>query len=166
MALRIRPATFADADAVEHLLNASYRELLAAWYPPSLLARALPRMTRPNPRLLRCGTWYVAIDSRGRLAGCGGWTPQRPGTEETEPGVAHLRHFGTHPRSVRTGVGRSLAQHCFRNADDAGIRRFECWSTDAAEAFYASLGFRRVNRIEVPMGPGVALPSWLMRFGF
>ncbi len=40
-----------------------------------------------------------------------------------------------------------------------GVSRFECYSTLNGELFYAALGFSRIKRIEIPMGPDVMLPA-------
>lgn len=81
-AFALRPAGLEDGGALDKLLFASYGDLLKGWYAEDLLAKALPLMTRSNPRLLESGTDYVAVQNDGRLIGCGGWTFERPGTGE------------------------------------------------------------------------------------
>ncbi|MEC9343218.1 MAG: GNAT family N-acetyltransferase [Pseudomonadota bacterium] len=163
LAFFVRTATPADADAVTGLLTASYPVLMATAYDEAALAGALPAMTRANPALLTSGSFYVAEQDDGELAGCGGWTPERPGTGETEPGLGHIRHFATGPQWVGRGVGRALYQRCEEAARAAGIRRLECYASLNAEGFYQALGFKTIRRIEVPMGPDAVLPSILMR---
>src|SRR5262245_8456182 len=86
--------------------------LMAFGYEPVLFARALPILAEANPMLLSCGTWYVAEvpNADGALIGCGGWTRQRPDApnDPVDPVVGNIRHFATHPRSTRRGVGRAL----------------------------------------------------------
>ncbi|MGE0767066.1 MAG: GNAT family N-acetyltransferase [Hyphomicrobiaceae bacterium] len=158
----VRPATLADEPAVTRVLSQSYPTLLAAHYDPRLLERALPMMTRANPRLLRSGTYYVACDANGNVLGCGGWTPERPGTGALEPSLGHLRHFAVDPAATRRGIGRELLSHAIHEADARGFPRLECFATLSAEAFYRSAGFATIRNVDVDMG-GVAFPSLLMR---
>ena len=104
----IRVATPADSDAVGALLVASYSTLLAASYDSDMLADALPHLTKANPTLLACGTYYVAERKPGNLVGCGGWTAAKPGNGEIAEGEAHIRHFATHPEWTRYGIGSAL----------------------------------------------------------
>ncbi len=162
-AIIVRPATPHDEDAVDRLLEASYGALLPAGYDDATLAIALPRITKAVPELLSCGTWYVVEAPAGGLLGCGGWSAQRPGTDETRPALAHMRHFATHPDALRRGVGRAIVQRCFDDARAAGVARFECYSSIPAEPFYASFGFERVGIEAIPLGEGVTFPSVVMR---
>lgn len=166
LSFTVRAARPSDAAAVTRLLERSYGTLLAPDYDAEVLARALPAMTRANPKLLACPTWYVAQIQGGQrdgdLGGCGGWTPDRPGTGEREPGLGHVRHFGTDPDLTGNGIARALLEQTIAQAGAAGFDRLECFSTITAEPFYARLGFRTVERVDVAMGPGVSLPSVLM----
>lgn len=159
----------ADEGAVAELLRASYPPLLAGFYDPDLLAAALPMLVRPDPELLRCRTWFVAEASGGRLVACGGYTARRPGSDVVEPGLAHLRHFSTHPEHLRNGLASSIVDLCATDAAARGIRRFEAWSTRPAEPFYVSLGLQRVRNLTLPIpvdgrpGETVPFPSVLMR---
>ena len=87
---------------------------MAPGYPAELLARAVPLMARANPALLRCGTYYLAQGPEGDVLGCGGWTFERPGAagEPRDRSLGHIRHFATHPKWVRHGVGRALFARC------------------------------------------------------
>jgi GNAT superfamily N-acetyltransferase len=159
---RIRPATLSDREAVTAVLSRSYPALLSSHYEPAVLASALPMMTRANPRLLSSGTYHVACDVAGNLLGCGGWTPDHPGTGEIKAGLGHLRHFAVDPSATRKGIGARLLAHCIAEAEARGIRTIECYATLSAEAFYRSGGFVIVRRIDVDMG-GTPFPSLLMK---
>jgi N-acetylglutamate synthase-like GNAT family acetyltransferase len=164
----VRPAQLHDQEGVDAMLSRSYPPLLASAYDPELLAAALPAMTRAQPKLLACPTWYVAVDASGRVIGCGGWTRERPGTGEIEPKLGHVRHFGTDVDHTRQGIARAIANETLSTARAAGIEQLECYSTLAAETFYAALGFRTIATITVPMprldrpGTFVDFPSVLM----
>lgn len=158
----IRTATPDDAVPVSALLAVSYSVLMPPSYPAEILAAALPKMTRANPALLSAGTYYVAEIESGSTIGCGGWTAEHPGTGEVAPGLAHIRHFATHPDWLGQGVGRALFDRSANDARAAGVARFECYSSLNAEGFYAAIGFTAVRPIEVDMGDGLAFPSVLM----
>jgi GNAT superfamily N-acetyltransferase len=126
---RIRVATPEDAAAVGELLAACYPVLMRDSYEPAVLAAALPMMTRAHPGLLASGTYHVAEAPDGRLVGCGGWTPERPDIGAIEPGVAHIRHFATHPDWIGRGVGRAICDRCISEARNFGASRLECFSS-------------------------------------
>jgi len=158
----VRTATPADQSAVTELFAASYPHLMRGAYEEALLAAALPLMTRANPALLESGSFFVAETPEGAIIGCGGWTLQRPGTNEVESGRAHVRHFATHPNWLGRGVGRELLARCEADAETAGARIFECQASLNAVGFYEASGFHSVGRTEAPMGGGVSFPCMLM----
>lgn len=151
-ALLVRAATPADAGAVGALLALSYATLLAPHYPPVMLAAALPAISRANPALLRCGTWYVAL-AAGALVGCGGWTFEPPGRRRAwRMDEAHVRHFATHPGWARRGVGAALLDRSLAVARACGVRRMWADSSLAAVDFYTAHGFVVLRRITLAMG--------------
>ena len=159
--MELRIAEPDDASNVTALLERSYPSLMAASYDANVLAVALPEMTRANPALLASETYYVMEDGE-RLIGCGGWTAEKPGSGEVEPGLAHLRHFATDPDRSREGIGRAIYNRCATDALNRGLTRFQAFSGLNAEPFYARLGLERVRVIDVPMGPSANLPTVLM----
>jgi GNAT superfamily N-acetyltransferase len=156
--ITIRAATPDDDSLLSELLEAAYGELTRGQYDPTALAAALPLMSTANPKLLASGTYYIAY-AGGQAAGCGGWTREKPGSGEVVDGVAHIRHFATHPAHLRKGIARMLLKHCLAEARSAGIQVMMSQSTLPAEQFYAAAGFRSVRPIEVELGPGVVLPA-------
>ena len=151
--MQIRPTTIDDLPAVDALLARSYPKLLKADYPPSVLVTAIPVIARAQPKLLRCGTYYV-VEENGRILGAGGWTRDR-----TDKALGHIRHVVTDDRALRRGVGRTLIAHCFEVAKASGVRQMECWATRNAEQFYQAQGFETIGPIDVPMAEGVIFPS-------
>lgn len=154
----IRIATLNDQDMISDLIAASYATLAAGAYEPEILAEALPIMSQANPRLLSGGTYFVA-EADGVPAGCGGWSFEAPGTGEMEEGIAHIRHFATHPGHLRKGIARLLLEHCLTGAAAAGANVIKSQSTLPAEAFYASSGFRRVGPVEAELAPDISIPA-------
>jgi GNAT superfamily N-acetyltransferase len=161
VSVAVRVAGPEDAAAVEATLRASYPTLMAPGYPADIFARALPPMVRANPALLRSGAYYLAEAADGPVAGCGGWSLVRPGAPDApiDPTLGHVRHFATHPAWVRRGVGRALFDRCVADAQGAGVRRFECYSSLGAEPFYAAL-----EPVTIVLQPGITLPSVRMVF--
>ena len=144
------------------MLEASYPALMSSSYDADTLADGLSVMTKANPALLSSRTYYVAESGERAIVGCGGWSLERPGTTEVEPGLAHIRHFATHPSWIGQGIGRSIYAKCAEHARAAGVHRFECYASLNAEGFYAALGFRPVRNIEVQLGAHIELPGVLM----
>jgi predicted N-acetyltransferase YhbS len=160
--MQLRPATPGDAAAVAAILAAAYPALMRGAYAEELLALTLPRMVSPNPALLASGTYYLAEAEGGEAVGCGGWSASPPGSDAREAGIAHIRHFAVHPARIGRGVGRAIYARCEADAGAAGFVRFLCYASLNGEPFYRALGFRRLRRIEVPMGGGILFPSILM----
>jgi GNAT superfamily N-acetyltransferase len=158
----IRIAIPTDFDAVGALLTASYSSLLTARYNSEVLARGLPHLTKANPTLLACGTYYVAEREPGNLVACGGWTAAKPGSEEIAEGEAHIRHFATHPEWTRQGIGSAVLARCISDARSVGIRKLHCCSTLNAELFYRAAGFNTIGPIDVELGPSLKFPGLLM----
>lgn len=159
--IEVRPARPDDAQVVSQILVASYPTMMACSYDAALLARALPGMTRANAKLLASGTYYLALVG-GAPVGCGGWTPDEPGTGKVEADLAHIRHYGVDADWAGRGVGRALFERCRVDAAAAGFRRFECFSSLNGVPFYRSLGFADIGPIAVTMGPELAFPSLRM----
>jgi N-acetylglutamate synthase-like GNAT family acetyltransferase len=156
----LRVARPEDAAPVSAVLTASYGTFYRGWYRDDILDRALPAMTRANPRLLASGTYYVA-ESGGRVVSCGGWSRDKMGGP-SPPGLFHIRHFGTHPDHVRRGAAGAILERSISEAEAAGARELEVLSSLPAEAFYAGHEFRPMAVVHAPMG-GAAFACMLMR---
>ncbi len=158
----LRVARPADAEAVAAVLASAYPGLMAPYYDPAVLAAVLPAMVRANPGLLASGTYYVQVTPGDRIVSCGGWTHEAPGTGMVEPGVAHIRHFGTHADWIRRGLGRDIFEQCTQAACAQAVREFRCFSSLGAEPFYAALGFVAVERTTVSIGADLKFPTITM----
>lgn len=114
----VRTAIPNDRELLSKLIASSYGGLARVPYDPGALAAALPSMSRANPKLLASGTYYVAeID--GTAAGCGGWTMEKPGSDEIVAGVGHIRHFAP----IRPTCARASAGFCWTFASRRPARR-------------------------------------------
>lgn len=162
----VRVATARDVARVDALLARAYPRLLKADYPPSVMILALPVISRAQPGLVACGTYYVVEDDDGEIIGAGGWTRRKPGRAQggdASGDVGHVRHVVTDDRQVRRGVGRSLMSHVIATARSAGIARLDCMSTLTAVPFYTAMGFVAQGPITVPLGPGIDFPAMAMQ---
>lgn len=158
----LRLAAPADANAITALLEASYTTLFAADYATDLLGRALPLMTRANATLLATGAFYVVEGPGGLLVGCGGWSKELPGTGAVSPGLAHIRHFATHPDWLRKGIASRILERCLADAKLQGTERFLCFSSLSAAEFYRSKGFQTLQRLDLRLTADVAFPAVIM----
>jgi GNAT superfamily N-acetyltransferase len=151
----LRRATLADLAAIDRLLVRSYARLLAADYPASTLALAVPRFARARPELLASAHYFVAAGADGTLLAAGGWSEATPSGRQAVRGLGHVRHVATDPCVVRQGVGRALMRHVLQDALDVGVRRLECLSTLTAVPFYRALGFRVEGQGTLDLGAGI-----------
>ena len=157
----LRAARPEDHAAVSDLLSRSYSILMAPAYPADLLALALPIITKASPALLASGRYAVIETGDGRLAGCGGWSRERPGSGEVTPGLAHIRHFAIDPAWLRRGLARRLYHWCEEAARGEGMTAFECHSSLNAEPFYRALGFARTGSLDIDLSVCV-IPAIVM----
>lgn len=155
----MRPARAEDRDALTRLLAASYPVLLAPDYAPDLLARALPLIAQANPALLASGSYYLVEPTLGGAPlAAGGWTADSPQQRERE-GTGHIRHVVTHPDATRQGLAAALLQHCFDQAQRAGLTHLVALSTLTAVPFYAAMGFAADREEVIAMSPEVSFPA-------
>ncbi|MEM7614535.1 MAG: GNAT family N-acetyltransferase [Pseudomonadota bacterium] len=158
----VRVSDAGDVPGVEALLRRSYPVLLKADYPPSVMVLAVPLLTRAQPALVQCGTYYVAETRDGYIVGAGGWTLHNPATGRRDTSVGSIRHFATDPAVVRQGVGRQLMRRCLVDAIDAGMEGMSCLATRTAVPFYEAMGFIGTGDVMVELKPGISFPAVTM----
>jgi len=107
----VRPAQAADMDALAAVLSAAYRILMAPYYTPEAVARALPAIAGARGDLVMAGQYYVAVDDSGIL-GAGGWSLADPDDGARRDGVAHLRKFATRPDVAERGGSAARSPPC------------------------------------------------------
>ena len=157
--LIVRPGRPEDIAPLDALMARSYPRLLSADYPPSVLVTAIPRISRAQPRLVTCGTYFVA-EREGVLLGGGGWTRAQPGGDGRGlRDEGHVRHFATDVAAVRQGVGAALMARVLETATAAGVRRMHCFSTRTAVPFYESAGFKVLGDMTVTLDAGIDFPA-------
>lgn len=166
---RLRRATMADLPALGPLIAASARELSRGDYTPEQVEGALRGAFGTDTQLIRDGSYFV-IEAEGRLAGCGGWSRRRTlfgsdaraGRDATEldpaKDAAKIRAFFIHPDFARRGLGTMMLERCEQDAMAHGFTRFELMGTLPGVRLYAARGYQPGERIEWPLGDGLAIP--------
>lgn len=152
----------ANETAINELHRASFSSLLSSRYDKNILEQIVPIVSKVSPALLNSGSYYMALNQSGEIVGCGGWTHEKPGTNDIVAGLAHIRHFSTHPNWINQGIGRKIYNQCKKEARQAGINKLSCYSTMGAENFYKALGFMTIKTFELAMGEGLNFPTILM----
>jgi GNAT superfamily N-acetyltransferase len=171
--LQIRCAIPADVPALRTLIDLSVRTLQARDYSPAQLESALLTVFGVDSQLIADATYFVAEASEGggtQIAGCGGWSKRKtlyggdrlPGREDglLDPlkDNARIRALFIHPDWARRGVGSGILAACESAAMEAGFRGFELGATLTGERLFRARGYQAIERIEVPLGNGMALP--------
>jgi len=172
----LRLATEADISVLHALIEASVRGLQADDYSPAQIEGALGTVLGLDSQLIADGTYFVAEDvstdenKRRRIAGCGGWSKRKtlfgadrgPGREpellDPATNAAKVRAIFVHPEFARRGVGSLILAHVEAAARAAGFNRYEMGSTLTGVRLYRLKGYVEVERIDVPLANGEALP--------
>ena len=149
-------------------MDLAIRELIGA-YLDEAGVEASYEIMGVDTQLIDDGT-YFAIETEGRIVGCGGWSRRatmfggdhsdgrdaRALDPATEP--ARVRAMYTHPEFTRRGIGRRVLELCEAAAAAEGFRTLELVATVAGEPLYAAYGFELIERIDVPTSRGVTVP--------
>ena len=163
----LRTATAEDVPGILTLIDSSVRGLQAGDYSPAQIEGALATVFTVDSRLIADGTYFVAFDEGGELAGCGGWSFRKtlyggdhqvemiePEKLDPEVDAAKIRAIFVHPKFARQGLGSLILDAAERAAIAMGFRRFEMGSTLTGVALYWLKGYREMGRIAVPVGNG------------
>jgi GNAT superfamily N-acetyltransferase len=173
---RPRLAREEDVPALEALIPVSVRGLQAPYYSAAQMDAAIGPVFGVDRQLIRDGT-YLIIENESQIVGCGGWSKRRSlyggdaGRSGPDPELdprsdpARVRAFFVHPDWTRRGIGRAIMAECERQIARAGFRTVEIVATLAGEPLYASFGYAVVERYDIPLAGGLALPVVRMRRG-
>ncbi len=169
MSAAIRTATLEDVPALETLIADSVMRLQARDYTEQQRAGALGTVFGVDGQLIRDGT-YFAIESESRIVACGGWSRRgtlfgsddSPAKDETllnaATDAARIRAFFVHPEWARRGLGSQIMRACQQAAQQHGFSRLELVATVTGEPLYAAHGFTVIERFNVALANGAALP--------
>jgi len=171
--ISLRPAIPADEPRLHALIEASVRSLQKNDYSPEQINGALGRLLGLDTQLVADGTYFVA-EAKAACAriivGCGGWSHRKTlfGSDHApvrendflDPATdaARIRAFFIHPDWSRRGIGSKILEACESAARAAGFSRFEMGATLTGVPLYLARGYHILERIEVPLYNGAALP--------
>jgi GNAT superfamily N-acetyltransferase len=171
--ISLRPATPADEPRLHALIEASVRGLQRNDYTPDQINGSLGTLLGLDTQLVADGTYFVA-EAKAACAriivGCGGWSHRKTlfGSDHApvrendflDPATdaAKIRAFFIHPDWSRRGIGSKILEACESAARAAGFSRFEMGATLTGVPLYLARGYHILERIEVPLYNGAALP--------
>jgi len=169
----LRLATSADIPALHSLIEASVRGLQKNDYTLEQIDGALGTVLGLDTQLVADKTYFVA-EAKAACAriivGCGGWSNRKtlfgsdhapvrePEFLDPATDAAKIRAFFIHPDWARRGLGSKILEACESAARAAGFSRFEMGATLTGVPLYLQRGYHVLERIEVPLPNGAALP--------
>ncbi len=174
MRIEIRLATLADTAAIQGLLEQSVRVLSSGYYTERQITSALRYIFGVDTQLIRDKTYFVA-EAEGMLVGAGGWSKRATlfggdqlKAESPDPRLnperdsARVRAFYVHPDWSRRGIARGILSACEEAAAQNGFKRVELVSTLPGEPLYLSLGYARMEPVEMKMPDGESIAGFRM----
>jgi GNAT superfamily N-acetyltransferase len=163
----LRVATTEDMTGIRGLIDVSVRGLQTGDYSAAQIEGALATVFTVDSQLIADGTYFVAFDESGELAGCGGWSFRKtlyggdhqiekiaPERLDASVDAAKVRAIFVHPKFARMGLGSLILAAAESAAAAMGFRRLEMGSTLTGVALYMLKGYREVSRVLVPVGGG------------
>jgi N-acetylglutamate synthase-like GNAT family acetyltransferase len=169
----LRLATEADIPALHSLIESSVRGLQKNDYTPEQIDGALGTLLGVDTQLVADRTYFVAqvhAACARLIVGCGGWSHRKTlfgsdhapvrENEFLDPATdaAKIRAFFIHPDWARRGLGTKILDACEAAARAAGFSRFEMGATLTGVPLYLARGYHVIERFEVPLSNGAALP--------
>src|SRR5215468_2933949 len=144
-----------DLPELRALMDLSIRKLIGAYLDEAGVAASFEIMG-VDTQLIEDGT-YFAVESAGRIVGCGGWSRRatlfggdhsagrdaRLLDPATEP--ARVRAMYTHPAFTRRGVGRRVLEACEAAARAEGFTACEMAATLAGAPLYEACGYAPIE---------------------
>jgi GNAT superfamily N-acetyltransferase len=181
MNFHVRKAATADVPRLREIIEASVRGLQTDDYTPAQIEGALQSVYGVDSQLLEDGTYLVAEAIEGgqsaehgraqaQVVACGGWSKRRTlyggdqysGREDSllDPAreAAKIRAFFVHPDWARRGIGTLILEACENAAVAAGFTRLEMGATLSGVPFYRAMGYKEIEKQEVPLSNGERLP--------
>ena len=126
--LTVRPARFAEADAIARLNNHFADQHLMLRRTPQTIGLAI-------------ADYVVAVDARGTLLACGA-------LKEYSPSVAEVAAIAVSPDAQGLGLGRRIVLAVEDLARKRGVP--EVFALTLEPRFFEALGYQRVDRARYP----------------
>ena len=169
MTFLLRKATIDDIDELTVLISESVRGLSQGYYDPQQIELSVRSVFGVDRELIEDGT-YFAAEIEGKIVGCGGWSKRKTlygasryeesrNSEPLDPATdaAKVRAFFIHPDAARKGIGSAILRACEDEAKSLGFRSAEMMSTLPGVPLYSACGYSGDERVEIPVGEGVAI---------
>jgi GNAT superfamily N-acetyltransferase len=169
--ISVRLASEPDVPALRSLIEQSIRGLQTSDYTPTQIEGAIGNALGLDTQLIADQTYFVAeIADVPHPVACGGWsfrrtlfgsdgaTRREPGLLNPATGAAKIRAIFVHPAFARRGLGTLILTHAEQAAARAGFRRLEMGSTLTGVPLYTLKGYAPIERVEIPLPNGAALP--------
>lgn len=165
MPITTRLATFEDVPALQQLIARSARGLSEGFYTPAQAESAIKYVFGVDSQLLIDGTYYIA-ETDDDIVACGGWSrrntlfggDQHKDVEDPllNPAMdaARIRAFFVSPDNARQGLGRMMIDLCETAAKNYGFTRMELGATLPGVPLYEAMGYRAMERIDLPLPDG------------
>ena len=169
----LRVATPAVQTAVDALMKASAAVLFPRFYDERQSASAVEYVAQVDRALIEDGTYFV-LESGGELVACGGWSRRDKlytGSGEAAGDVrlldparepARVRAMFVRADRTRRGLGRRILEACETAAKAEGFTQLSLVATLPGLPLYLAYGFRELERYDVVMPDGVAIPCVAM----
>jgi len=174
--ISFRLALREDISELERLIPLSVRTLQAGSYTSDQMDGALGSVFAVDSQLIRDGTYFVA-EAKGAIVGCGGCSRRKTmfGGDTMKvcedllldpmKDPARIRAFFVRPGWERKGIGSEIMRLCEGAVLKAGFGRIEIVATLVGEHLYAKFGYSVVERYDVALKNGHALPVVRMQKG-
>ena len=165
MPITTRLATFEDVPALQQLIARSARGLSDGFYTPAQAESAIKYVFGVDSQLLIDGTYYIA-ETDDDIVACGGWSRRNTlfgGDQDKDvedpllnPAMdaARIRAFFVSPDHARQGLGRMMIDLCETAAKNYGFTRMELGATLPGVPLYQAMGYRAMERIDLPLPDG------------
>jgi amino-acid N-acetyltransferase len=124
----IRQAKTSDAEAINELI--------------SLYAELDKMLFRSMASIYELIQTFAVAEEDGRVIGCGALSV-------VWQDLAEIKSLAVAEGSFGRGIGRSIVEFCLEKARSLGIKKV--FALTLEPEFFEKLGFRRVNRMELPM---------------
>ena len=170
----LRLATRNDIPSIERVMRRSVETLGRTTYDERQVESSLQYITKPDVQLIDDGTYYVAVDERGQVVGCGGWSrraklytgsaAEEGRARELDPTAepARIRAMFVIPEWARRGIGRAILDASEKAARSFGFRRLELMAMTSGERLYEACGYTVKHPSTVDLPDGVKLEGAIM----
>jgi len=172
---QLRPATLADAEAIDALMKGSIAAIFPAFYDQTQTASSIVHIGHVDRTLIEDGTYFV-IEEPGdrRPIACGGWSrraklftgtaaaadDERVIDPATEP--ARVRAMFVRGDRTRRGLGTRILEACEDAARREGFTRMILVATLPGALLYERYGFTTTRPHAFTMPDGVSVDALVM----